>query len=339
MRLKALLQYSNTPTKRVLSLALAAMLFALCASVEAQQATKAPRIGFLSPYSPSADPARIEAFLQGLRELGYIEGRTIAIEWRWAMGKPELLADLVAELVRLKVTLIVAATSPAIQASKNATSTIPIIMAGVADPVGSGFVASLGRPGGNITGMSIMGPDLAGKRLELLKELLPKLSRVAFMAHGGDPSHGLFVKEAQDAAESLGMQFQPLVIGGPEEFERAFSAMRRERAGALTVQPIFVSMGHGQRLADLAARNHVLTVSDLGMFADAGGLMSYGPNIRDIYRRCAIYVDKILKGTKPAELPVEQPTKFELIINLKAAKQIGLTIPPEVLARADRVIK
>jgi putative tryptophan/tyrosine transport system substrate-binding protein len=325
-------------SKRIFCLALSALLFALSWSAEAQQPKKVPRIGYLS-FRASAGPGE-KAFLQGLQDLGYVEGKTIAIEWRWTAGRPELLADMAAELVRLKVDVLVAAPTPAVQAAKNATSTIPIVMTFAADPVRTGFVASLARPGGNITGMSGIMPELAGKRLELLRELFPKLSRLAFLAYGRDPAHALFVKEAQSAAQSFGMHFQSLVIASSDEIEGAFSAMVRERAGALVVQPLFVgSLGQGRRISDLAVQNRLPTVSDLGTFADAGGLISYGSDVVPLYRRAATYVDKILRGTKPAELPVEQSTKFELLINLKTAKQIGVTIPQSVLFRADRVIR
>jgi putative ABC transport system substrate-binding protein len=278
--------------------------------------------------------------LQGLQDLGYVEGKTIVIEWRRTIGKPESLADLAAELVRLKVDVLVAAPTPAVQAAKNATSAIPIVMAFAADPVRTGFVASLARPGGNITGVSGIMPELAGKRLELLRELFPKLSRLAFLAYRGDPAHAFFVKEVQGAAQSFGIQFQSLVITSPDEIEGAFSAMVRERAGALVVQPLFVgALGQGRRIADLAVQNRLPAVSDLGAFADAGVLISYGPDIVALYRRSATYVDKILKGAMPADLPVEQPTKFEFVINLKTAKALNLTIPQSVLFRADRVIK
>jgi len=235
----------------------------------------------------------------------------------------------------------VASATPAIQAAKNATTTIPIVMAAAADPVGIGFVASLARPGGNITGLSLQSPELAGKRLELLKEIVPKLTRVAFLAHGGDPAHKLFIKEAQDIAPRIGIQIQPILIEGPGEFEVAFSAMTRERAGALVVAPLFTgsALGLGPKVAELAAKNRLPAVSDGIRFPEAGGLMSYGANRVDLFRRAATFVDKILKGTKPSDLPVEQPTKFDLVINLTAAKQIGLTIPPNVLARADKIIR
>ena len=304
---------------------------------EAQQPKKVPRIGYLTARAkPSGSE---EAFQQGLRDLGYVEGQNIIVEYRFADGT-DRLPEMAAELVRLKVDVFVASATPAIQAAKNATKTIPIVMATAADAVGTGFVASLARPGGNITGLTSIMPELAGKRLELLREVLPKLSRVAFLAYGPDPAHRLFIKQAEDAGESLGVQIQPLVVKGPDEFEGTFSAMVRDRAGALIVQPLFSNtLGQGQRIADLAANNRLPTISDPRVFAEAGGLMSYGPDSLALYRRAAIYVDKILKGTKPADLPVEQPMKFDLIINLKAAKQIGLTIPPNVLARADRVIK
>ena len=270
--------------------------------------------------------------------MGYVEGQSITIEYRYAEEKLDRLPDLVAELVHSKVDVIVAVSTPAIEAAKNATKTIPIIMAGVSDPVGTGFVASLARPGGNVTGLSLQSPELSGKRLELLKEIIPKLSRVAFLVHRQDPGHRLFVKEAQDAGQSLGMRIQPLEAAGFEEIKGAFPAMIRERIGGLIVQPIFVGT-HGLRIADLAARNRLPTISDPTEFADAGGLMSYGPSRSALWQRAATYVDKILKGTKPADIPVEQPTKFEFVINLKTAKQIGVMIPQSVLYRADKVIR
>ena len=306
---------------------------------EAQQSKKGPTIGILS-LSPSGRDPYFEAVRQGLHDLGYTEGQNIFIVYKSAEGRVERLPDLAAELVRLKVDVIVARATPVVQAAKNATSTIPIVIASAADLVGMGFVASLARPGGNITGSTSIQPELAGKRLELLREILPKLSRVAFLAYGGDPAHRQFIREAQDAGQSLGVQIQPLVVKGSEEFEGAFSAMGRDRAGALIVQPLFSNtLGQGQRIADLAIKSRLPTVSDDQGLPEAGGLMSYGPDLLPLWRRAATFVDKILKGTKPADLPVEQPMKFELIINLKAAKQIGVTIPPNLLARADRVIK
>ena len=307
-------------------------------SAQAQQPTKVPRIGFLG-LANKPSPLE-EAFLQALRDLGYNDGQNVIIEYRWAAGKTDGLHLLAEELVRANVDLIVGAATPVIQALKNATKTIPIVMLVAADPVGTGFVASLARPGGNITGMAAISPELAGKRTELLREVLPKLSRVAFLAHGRDPAHKLFVKEAQDAAKSFGMKFQPVVIGGPEEFESAFSIMIKEGAGAVVVQPLFIGyLLQGGRIAELAARHRLPTISDVNQFAEEGGLMVYGPDRIALFRRAAIFVDKILKGAKPADLPVEQPTKFEFIVNLKTAKLIGLTIPPQVLAQADKVIK
>ena len=324
--------------KKIIGFALGALLFALGVSAEAQQPGKIPRIGYLS-LAAKASP-RDEAFVQGLRELGWIDGQTIAIEYRWAANKAESLATLANELVALKVDLIAAAATPAANAAKNATKTIPIVMISVADAVASGFVASLAQPGGNITGSTMIMPELAGKRLELLREILPKLSRLAFLAYGPDPAHKLFVKQAQDAAQSFKIRFQPLVLAGVEEIDGAFSAMTKERAGAVIVQPLFISaLGQGPRIAALAAKNRIPTISDGFQFAESGGLMFYGPDSLAIYRHSATFVDKILKGRKPAELPVEQPMKFEFIVNLKSAKQIGLTIPPDVLARAGKIIK
>jgi putative ABC transport system substrate-binding protein len=316
---------------------LATVFLATASAAEAQQVKKRPRIGVLSSRLGPL-PTREGAFQESLRKLGYVEGQNITIEYRYAEEKLDRLPDLVAALVHSKVDVIVAVSTPAIEAAKNATKTIPIIMAGVSDPVETGFVASLARPGGNVTGLSLQSPELSGKRLELLKEVIPKLSRVAFLVHRQDPGHRLFVKEAQDAGQSLGMQIQPLAVAGFEEIEGVFPAMVRERIGGLVVQPIFIGT-HGLRIAELAARNRLPTISDPREFADAGGLMSYGPSRAALWQRAATYVDKILKGTKPADLPVEQPTKFEFVINLKTAKQIGLTIPQSVLFRADKVIK
>ena len=313
---------------------LATVFLATASAAQAQQAKKRPRIGVLSSRLGPL-PTREGAFQESLRKLGYVEGQSIIIEYRYAEERLDRLPELVAELVHSKVDVILAVSTPAIGAAKNATKTIPIIMAGVSDPVGTGFVASLARPGGNITGLSLQSPELSGKRLELLKEVIPKLSRVAFLVHRQDPGHRLFVKEAQDAGQSLGMQIQPLAVAGFEEIEGVFPAMVRERIGGLVVQPIFIGT-HGLRIAELAARNRLPTISDPREFADAGGLMSYGPSRSALWQRAATYVDKILKGTKPADLPVEQPTKFEFVINLKTAKQIGLTISQSVLFRADK---
>jgi putative ABC transport system substrate-binding protein len=305
--------------------------------VGAQQPEKVRRIGSLSPAAQSS--ARDEVVKQGLRELGWIEGQNITIEYRWASDKLDRLPALAEELVRLKVDVIVAWTTPAARAAKNATRTIPIVMGLAADPIGTELVASLARPGGNITGVSLMAPDLAGKRLELLRELVPGLSRVAFLARGGDPASRPFVKEIQDAGQKVGVHVQPLVVKGPEDFEGAFSAMLKERAGALVVQPFFITVGgHGPKLADLAVRHHLPTISDGNQFAELGGLIYYGPDRLALERRVATYVDRILKGAKPAELPVEQPQTFQLVINLQTAKRLGVTIPQSLLSRADKVI-
>jgi ABC-type uncharacterized transport system substrate-binding protein len=331
----------NKMNRKIFVLTLCAVLFALCTTVKAQPTAKIPRIAYLAAGSRSSESTRIQVFSQALHGLGYVETKNIVIEWRFADGKFDRLSDFAVELVGLKVDAIVARASPAVQAAKDATNTIPIVMAGVADAVRSGFVASLARPGGNITGMSNILPELAGKRLVLLKEVIPRLSRVAFLAHRGAGTAGnLFVKEAQDVGPSLGIYIHSLMVEGPGEFDAAFAAMGKERAGALVVQPLFIGgLGFGRRIADLAAKSRLPTISDLAQFADEGGLLSYGPDVLDPTRRAAVYVDKILKGAKPADLPVEQPKKFEFIVNLKTAKQIGLTIPPNVLARADKVIK
>jgi putative tryptophan/tyrosine transport system substrate-binding protein len=328
----------NPVRKKFFRLTLCVMLFALCLPAAAQQPAKVPRIGYLS-LAAKASP-RDEAFAKQLRELGWIDGQNINIEYRWAANKSENLAALADELVGMKVDLIAAATTPAVQAAKNTTKTIPIVMISVADAVGSGFVATLAQPGGNITGTTNIMPELAGKRLELLREVLPKLSRIAFLAYGPDPAHRLFVKDAQEAAQSFKIQFHPLVLARVDEIDGAFQSMVKERVGALIVQPLFPSsLGQGPRIAELAVKNRVPTISDGFQFAEQGGLMFYGPDSVAAYQRAATFVDKILKGRKPADLPVEQPTKFQLIINLKTAKQIGLTIPQSVLFRADKVIR
>ena len=317
-----------------------ALLFTLCSSAEAQQPKKLPRIGFLISGSLSSTAGGVELVRQGLRELGYSEGNNIIIEYRYADNKFDRLADLAGELVRLKVDVIFAWAGPAVQAAKSATKTIPIVMGPNADPVGTGLVASLARPGGNITGVSLMGPDVAGKRLELLKEVLPKLSRVALLLHGGSLARQLFLKESQDAAQAFGIQIQPVVVKGPEELEDAFLTIVREKANAVVVQSLLLgSIGQRSRIPDLAKRNGLLTISDSITFAAEGGLMSYGPNREALWKRVPVFIHKILKGAKSSDLPVEQPTKFEFVINLKTAKQIGVTIPPTVLARADKVIK
>ncbi|HEY3165908.1 MAG TPA: ABC transporter substrate-binding protein [Candidatus Binatia bacterium] len=322
--------------KKIISLALGALLVTL--NSEAQQPKKIPRLGFLVPGSASSFSARIEAFRQGLRELGYVEGQNIAIEYRYADGKNDRVAALAAELVRLKVDMIVTGDTPAVQAAKNATSTIPIVMGNVADPVAVGLVASLARPGGNITGLTTLATELDGKRLELFKELLPKAARAAFIWDPSNPAMKVRFKEVQGAAQALEITLQSLEVRNAKELETAFDAVIRERPGALLV-PNTMVLARGQEIAEFAAKNRLALIYDTWEFVEVGGLMSYGPSFTDLWRRAATYVDKILKGAKPADLPVEQPTKFELVINLKTAKQISLTIPPNVLARADKVIK
>ena len=324
----------------VLTVLLAVVVRDRSLAVEAQRATSIPRIGFLSPSSLSEPrtPRFLEAFRQSLRELGYVEGQNIAIEFRWAEGKYERLPGLAAELVRLRVDVIVA-YGPAIQAAQQATGTIPIVMAVALDPVGAGHVASLGRPGGNITGLSSMAPELVGKQLELLKEVVPKVSRVALLANPANPGSAPQVRAAQDTARALGVRLQLLEARGPSEIDNAFAAITAERAGAVIVLPDAMLLDHRTRIADLAARRRLPIVSAMFENAEAGGLIAYGPSIPDRFRRAATYVDKILKGAKPADLPVEQPTKFELVVNLKAARALELTIPKSLLQRADQIIQ
>ena len=306
---------------------------------DAQQPPKVPRIGFLGPNSPSTNPARIEAFRQGLRELGYVEGKNISIEYRYAEGKLDRLPALAAELVRLKVDVIVTSSPAPTRAAQEATVTIPIVFAQDGDPVASGFVASLARPGGNITGLSTLAPELSGKRLELLKEVVPKLSRVAVFGTSTTPSTAPTLKETELAAGAFKVQHQYLDILDPKDIETAFRAASKGRVDAVLVLAGPVVFSQRAQLADLAAKSRLPAIYPQTEFTEAGGLMYYGANTPDLYRRAATYVDKILKGRKPADLPVEQPTKFEFIINLKAAKQIGLTIPANLLLRADKVIK
>ncbi len=306
-------------------------------AVEAQQAERVPRIGYRGTF---AGP-NFDAFRQALRELGWVEGQNIVIDYRSAEGRLDRLPDLAAELVRLKVDIIVAEGTQGVAAAKNATETIPIVMiAGSADPVGLGFIASLARPGGNVTGLSYsVGPEIAGKGLGLLREIVPKVRRVAILSNPANPVQSLFIRELKVAARSLGVQLQLLEARGPDEFDGAFAAMAKERVGALLVVDDSMFIFYRTRLADLAARSRLPAAYGNRADVEAGGLMSYGPSLRDVFRRAATYVDKILKGAKPGDLPVEQPTKFELVINLKTAKALGLTIPPSVLVRADHIIE
>ena len=314
------------------------MIFAELRLVVAQQPTKIPRIGYLSANHPSTSSPRNDAFRQGLRELGYVEGKNVFIEYRYAEGKLDRLPALAADLVRLKVDIIMARGGQSIRAAKNATKAIPIVMIAVSDPVPLGFVTNLARPEGNMTGLTTQAPELGGKRLELLKEIVPKLSRVAVLGDHKTPGYGPQKKEIEIAGPALGLKLQ-IVEPGPDDLEKAFSAMTKERAGALVVLQGPLTGSYRKQIVDLAAKSRLLATYHDSEFVEIGGLMSYGTSIADLDRRAAVYVDKILKGAKPADLPVEQPKKFELIINLKAAKQIGLTIPPNVLARADQVIR
>jgi len=316
-----------------------AVAFAPCgASAEAQQAKKVPRVGFLSSSILPNMRVRIEAFQHGLRELGYVEGK-IVVEYRSAEGKLERLPVLAAEFVTLKMDVIVSPGASATRAIKQATSTIPIIMTQDPDPVGNGFVTSLGHPGGNITGLSSMAADLSGKRLELLKEILPKLSRVAVFETSTNTGNARQLRETETAAGALGVKLQRLDIKGANDVEAAFGAATKGRADAVLVLTSSVTDSYNKEMSELAVKNRLPVIHARAEAVEAGGFMSYGVSLNDLYRRAAYYVDKILKGAKPADLPVEQPTKFELVINLKTAKQIGLTIPPNVLARADKVIK
>ena len=304
-------------------------------------ATSVPRVGFLMPASVSDPrvPPFLQAFRQGLRTLGYEEGRNIALELRGAEGYYDRLPGLAAELVRLKVNVIVAPNSPATQAARQATETIPIVMVGVADPVATGFVASLAHPGGNITGLSGMMPELAGKQLDLLKQVLPKVSRVALLENPEVPGNAPVVRYARSVARTLGVRLQLVDARNAGEIDTAFAAVTTEQAGAVIVLADTVLLDHRARIIDHATRRRLPTVFGLSEFADAGGLLAYGPSLADGYRRAAAYVDKILKGARAADLPVEQPVVFELVINLKAAKTLGVAIPSQMLHRADRVIQ
>jgi putative ABC transport system substrate-binding protein len=309
-------------------------------SAGAQQAGKIPRIGFLLAPPRAALSESVDAFRQGLRELGYVDGQNILIEYRYAEGKFDRLPDLAAELARLKIDLIVAAGGfQAIRAAKNANSTIPIVMTGTLDPVGDAIIASFARPGGNITGLTLGGPELYGKRLELLRETVPKVTRVAVFWYRTTPAVPSYLNEIRASAQAFGLQIQALEVRTPDDFEGVFQAAIKGGARALTVatHPIFT--GNRNKILEFAAKNRLPAMYPWREYVEDGGLMSYATKLSDLYRRSATYVDKILKGAKPADLPVEQPKKFELIINLQAAKQIGLTIPPNVLARADKVIK
>jgi putative ABC transport system substrate-binding protein len=327
-------------TKKILVWLLVIFFVANVSVAQAQQPTKIPRIGYLIAASLFAASARTEAFRQGLRELGYVEGKNIVIEWRSAEEKLDRFPALVAELVRLKVDIIVTAGPIPTRAAKEATSTIPIVMTQDPDPVGSGFVASLARPGGNITGLATFRPELSGKQLELLKETIPKLSRVAVLGTSTNPGNAQMLREVELAAKALKVKLQYLDVLSPKDIETAFRAAVKGRADAVLFLVVgAVAGGHRTEIVDLAVKNRLPAIYPNSQFVDAGGLMTYSTNTADLDRRAATYVDKILKGRTPADLPVEQPMRFEFIINLQAAKKIGLTIPPNVLVRATRVIR
>jgi ABC-type uncharacterized transport system substrate-binding protein len=328
-------------TKKISFLTLCAMLLALCSSAEAQQPKKVPRIGYLSARDAASESTRSEAIRLALRDLGYIEGQNIAIEYRYADGKVDRFPEVASELVRLKVDIIVAAGGDRwIRAAKNATKTIPIVMIGIgADPVEEGLIESLARPGGNVTGITNLSSQLGGKRLELFKEAVPKLARVAVLYDLGNPASVREVKELLPvAARALGLTVRSWEVRTADGFDRVFAALNKERPDGLLVTRGTLLLANGKRIADFALKSRLPSVGSRE-YVDAGGLMSYSADLADSYRRVAYFVDRILKGAKPADLPVEQPTKFEFVINLKTAKQIGLTIPPEVLARANRLIK
>ncbi len=335
------LRATNLMRRKFFGLALGTLLFALCASAAAQQPKKVPRIGYLDGASLSANSARIEAFRQGLRDLSYIDGKNMVIDYRYAEGKLDRLPELAAELVRLKVDVIVVGGGTVyVQVVKNATKTIPIVMTGPGgDPVEAGLVDSLARPGGNVTGLTNLSRDLGGKRLELLKEADPNVARVAVLYDPSNPSHVREMKEVPVAARALGLTIQPWEVRGADGFEKVFAAMGKQRPDGLYVLGGPLMIIDAKRIAGFALKSRLPSMYSNRGSVDAGGLMFYGADLADSYKRVAYYVDRILKGAKPADLPVEQPTKFELVINLKTAKQIGLTIPQSMLYRADRVIK
>ena len=308
-------------------------------AARAQQPNKIPRIGFLSPFSPSDTVLWDQAFQQGLRDLGWIDGKSIVIERRYAEGKNDRLPELVTDLVRLQVDVIVTSVSTDSLAAKNATKEIPIVMAAAGDPVAIGIVESLSRPGGNITGLSQMTPDLAGKRLELLREIAPNVASVAVLFNPDDPISTLGLHEIQPSAQKLAVQVHALEVRNPVDLDKALHAAAMARVGALAIMPNPVFVTNLKQIADFALQNKMASTFHLREFADDGGLVSYGVDRSDLFRRAATFVDKILKGAKPADLPIEQPTKFDLVINLKTAKALGLTVPSALLATADEVIE
>ena len=324
--------------RKLVGIVAIALTFAFGGAVAHAQPAKVVRIGFLGPTSAASNADRMEALRAGLRELGYLEGKNLVIESRWAEGKFDRLPELAAELVHLNVDVILTAGTPGIRAAKNATTTIPLVMVTSGDPVGFGFVASLARPGGNITGSSVFSPELSAKRLDLLKETLPRIRRLGVLLNPDNSINDRNLPAMEQTAKLLKIGLQRFEVRGPDEFKNAFSAMTKQRIDAVALPEDDFLNANRSGIAELAAKQRLPSIGR-AEFAEAGGVIGYGVNSVDLYRRAAIFVDKILKGAKPADLPVEQPMKFEFVINLKAAKQIGLTIPPNVLARADKVIK
>ena len=316
----------------------AAAASALSAAAARAQTGKMKIVGFLSSAAEAA--RRHRDFRADLDKLGWVDGKNVRIEFRFGAGRPERLAAMAEELVNMKADVIVGQSTPAVEAARGATREIPIVMGMAADPVGSGFVANLARPGGNITGLSMMMPELAGKRLELLRDYLPRLTRVAFLAYGGDPAHKQFIQQTVDAGKRLGIAVQVLVVQRAEDLEAAFAEMAKHKVEGLVVQPLFANtLGLGPRVAELAVRHRLPTISDGGGFAEQGGLLYYGPDVRAMYPRVAVYVDRILRGAKPGELPIEQPSKFEFVINLKTGRAIGAEPPRGLLLKVDRLVE
>jgi putative ABC transport system substrate-binding protein len=336
---KAKINRRKTMKRKIVIWSLITVLLATVSSADAQQTGKVPRIGFLGNSTAALEANLVEPFRQGLRDLGYVEGKTLFIDYRWAEGKYERFPALIDELIALKIDVIVTAGTPASLAVKKATTTIPLVMLAVGDPVGTGLITSLAHPGGNITGLTAIASDLEGKRLELLSEVIPKLSYVAVLWNPASPFQVVSEKELQAAAQVMRMKVLSLGVQAEEQFDNAFATILKERPGALLVLADRLFLHNRARIMDFATKHRLPGVYAYLELVEAGGLISYGPSYADMHRRAATYVDKILKGRKPADLPVEQPMKFELVINLKAAKQIGVTIPPNVLVRADKVIK
>jgi putative ABC transport system substrate-binding protein len=326
-------------TRRIPFWLLAVLFLTTNSIAQAQQASRVPLIGFLGAGSFSSSPLRTEAFRQSLRELGYVEGKNVVIEFRWADGKTQLLSDYATELVRLKSDVIFTGSPQATLAVKKVTTTIPIVFVGIGDPVATGIVDSLARPGGNVTGLANLSPELSGKRLELLKESAPKIVSVAVVWNGTSQGHPKVLKDSEAAARLLGIALQPVEVRNADDIAGALQGALKSRADALTTLPDPLIGGQRKQIIEFADKHRLPAIYPASEYVEDGGLMSYAPNFIDQFRRAGVYVDKILKGAKPADLPVQQPTKFELVLNLKTAKQLGLTIPPNVLARADKVIK